>query len=138
MRGKNEPIGCAARLTMAAMSPLLHRALAEAAPLIAARGWHNPSPATLHEAERLIEATATTWPQPAVTLEPDGSVALSWERQDDGWLKLSVSGRGELAHEAVIRGDEFEQVEPWPAEGSTAPLPGWADALLRRLWPCDA
>jgi hypothetical protein len=120
------------------MSPLLLEALSEAETFIAARGWRAPSAPTLHEAQRLIEATAAAGPEPSVTVEPDGSVALSWDRTGRGWLKLSVSGCGELAHEGVIDGDDFEQVEPWLADAAEAPLPGWADALLRRLWACDA
>jgi hypothetical protein len=120
------------------MSPLLLEALSEAETLIAARGWRAPSAPTLHEAQCLIDATAAVGPEPSVTVEPDGSIALSWDRTERGWLKLSVSGCGELAHEGVIDGDDFEQVEPWSADPSAAPLPGWADALLRRLWACDA
>ena len=120
------------------MSPLLLAALADAETFIAERGWHAPTAPALREAQRLIELTAAAWPAPEVTVEPDGAIALAWESSERGWLKLSVRGQGELAHEAVIDGDDFEQVEPWSADPAGAALPGWADALLRRLWPCDA
>ncbi|WP_157268551.1 hypothetical protein [Azohydromonas aeria] len=120
------------------MSPLLQAALAEVEPLLAARGWTPPGAAVLREAQALLDATAMAWPAPAVAVEPDGAVALEWEAAGRGWLKLSVRGRGELAHEAVIGGDEFEQAEPWTAAPDAAALPGWAHELLRRLWPCDA
>jgi hypothetical protein len=118
------------------MSPLLSSALSEAQPFIAERGWHAPTQPTLHEAQCLIELTAAAWPVPEVTVEPDGAIALAWESAERGWLKLSVRGQGELAHEAVIDGDDYEQLEAWPADAAT--LPDWAHELLRRLWPCDA
>ena len=120
------------------MSPLLMSALSEAQPCIAERGWHVPTEPTLHEAQRLIELTAGAWPTPEVTVEPEGAIALAWESAERGWLKLSVRGRGELAHEAVIEGDEYEQVEDWSANAVGAALPDWAHELLHRLWPCDA
>jgi hypothetical protein len=120
------------------MSPLLLSALSDAEAFMADRGWHPPTDATLREAQRLIELTAATWPAPEVTAEPDGAIALAWESLGRGWLKLTVRGQGELAHEAVIDGDDFEQVEPWAGDDADAALAGWADALLRRLWPCDA
>lgn len=120
------------------MSPLLQNALAEIQPFVAERGWSAPAPAALDEAQHLLDATAAAWPAPAVSVEPDGAIALEWEAAGRGWLKLSVRGQGELAHEAVIDGDEFEQVEPWAAAPQADALPDWAHELLRRLWPCDA
>lgn len=120
------------------MSPLLSIALADVKPFIAERGWTPPAPAALEEANELIAATAAAWPQPAVSVQPDGAVALEWEAGERGWLKLSVRGQAEVAHEAVIHGDEFEKVEPWTPAPSAQALPDWARELLRRLWPCDA
>jgi hypothetical protein len=120
------------------MSPLLQAALAEVEPFIVERGWCPPSAATVREAQRLFDATAAAWPAPAVGVEPDGAISLEWEAGERGWLKLSVRGRGELAHEAVIEGDEFEQVEAWSGTPAADALPDWAHELLRRLWPCDA
>lgn len=120
------------------MSPLLLNALADIEPLIAERGWSAPTPATLQEAQHLIEATAAAWPAPQVSIEADGAIALEWEAAGRGWLKLVVRGQGELAHEAVIEGDEFDQLEPWSATPEVEALPDWAHELLRRLWPCDA
>ncbi|WP_298231510.1 hypothetical protein [uncultured Azohydromonas sp.] len=120
------------------MSPLLSSALSEAQLFIAERGWRAPTPPTLHEAQRLIELTAAAWPAPEVTVEPDGAIALAWESAERGWLKFSVRGQGELAHEAVIEGDDYEQVEAWLADAPGATLPDWAHELLHRLWPCDA
>ncbi|WP_066338767.1 hypothetical protein [Azohydromonas lata] len=120
------------------MSPLLSKALAEIEPFIAERGWIAPASIALEEADHLIAATATAWPPPAVNAEPDGAIALEWEAGEHGWLKLSVRGQGEVAHEAVIAGDEFEKVEFWTPAPSADALPAWAHELLRRLWPCDA
>jgi hypothetical protein len=120
------------------MSPLLQAALAEVEPFIVERGWCPPSAATVREAQCLLEATAAAWPPPAVAVEPDGALALEWESAARGWLKFSVRGCGELAHEAVIEGDEFELAEAWSATPPADALPDWAHELLRRLWPCDA
>ncbi|NML15683.1 hypothetical protein [Azohydromonas caseinilytica] len=120
------------------MSPLLRAALAEVETFAVERGWAPPSAHTVEEAQRLIEATTTAWPAPAVSVEPDGAIALEWEADARGWLKLSVRGHGEIAHEAVIEGDEYEQTEPWPVTPDAHALPDWAHELLRRLWPCDA
>ena len=120
------------------MSPLLSKALAEIEPFIAERGWSAPAAAALEEADHLIAATAAAWPQPAVNVEPDGTIALEWEAGERGWLKLSVRGQAEVAHEAVIDSDEYEKVEPWVPAPSVEALPDWAHELLRRLWPCDA
>ena len=120
------------------MSPLLQAALAEIEPFVTERGWTAPVQAAVREAQQLIDATAATWPAPTVSVEPDGAIALEWEAAQRGWLKLSVRGRGEVAHEAVIEGDEFEQVEAWTPAPTAEALPDWAHELLRRLWPCDA
>ena len=121
------------------MSPLLLAALAEVETFAVERGWAPPSAPTVEEAQRLLDATAQAWPAPSVGVEPDGAIALEWEADARGWLKLSVRGRGELAHEAVIEGDEYEQTEPWPLKPDDPhALPDWAHELLRRLWPCDA
>jgi hypothetical protein len=118
---------------MAAMSPLLAAALADAQLLIATRGWTEPNAATVSEAQRLLDLLAADWPVPSVQVEPDGSVALEWEAASRGWTRLSVDGSGMLEHSAVIDGDEYEQVETFANE-----LPDWALEVLRRLFPSGA
>jgi hypothetical protein len=110
------------------MSPLLAKALEDARSLAVERGWHLPDGATLAEAERLLELVGREWRAPQVQAEPDGALTLEWDAGARGWLQLSVRGQGQLAHSAVIEGDEYTQSEAF-SDG----LPGWADALLRKL-----
>jgi len=110
------------------MSPLLTIALADAAPLIAGRGWIAPPPATIAAAERLLALVAGRAREPAVQVEPNGTISLEWEAADAGWLTLTVDDAGKLTHGAVIGEDEFAQAEDF---GDA--LPGWAEQLLGRL-----
>ena len=110
------------------MHPALAAALAEAAPLIAERGWTQPVPATIAAAERLLELVATLPRAPAVQVEPEGTISLEWEAAEHGWLTLTVDDSGNLTHSAVLDEDEFTQAEPF---GDA--LPGWAANLLQRL-----
>ncbi|MBI5258235.1 MAG: hypothetical protein HY855_17150 [Burkholderiales bacterium] len=112
------------------MAPLLQTALDEAAALGAGRGWAAPDAATLAEAERLLALLAQDVRQPQVLVEPDGRISFEWDAAPAGWLQLSVSGRGQLQHSAVIEGDEYGQAESF---GDT--LPDWARTLLGRLRP---
>jgi len=111
------------------MSPLLSQALDEARPLAAARGWRLPDDATLAEAERVLALARRDWRAPtAVQVEPDGAVTLEWDAGARGWVQLAVRGSGQLAHSAVIEGDEYEKTEPFDER-----LPDWAEEVLRRL-----
>jgi hypothetical protein len=110
------------------MHPALAAALAEAAPLIAERGWTEPAPATIAAAKRLLELVATLPRAPAVQVEPEGTISLEWEAAEHGWLTLTVDDSGNLTHSAVLGGDEFTQAEPF---GDA--LPDWAANLLQRL-----
>ena len=114
------------------MSPLLMLAITDATPFVDERGWTLPAPATIAEAERLLELVAPLARAPLAEVEPDGSIVLEWEAAGHGWLRLAVAGIGRLAHSAVIAGDEYEQIEDFPADAAT-PLPDWAAELLRRL-----
>jgi hypothetical protein len=111
------------------MSPLLMLALSDAIPFVDERGWTPPDAATIAEADRLIALVAPLGREPMAEVEPDGSIALEWEAADHGWLRLSVDGSGQVAHSAVIGGDDYEQVEDF----DEARLPDWASELLRRL-----
>ena len=110
------------------MHPALSAALADAAPLIADRGWVVPPAATLEAAERLLDLVAGMARQPAVQVEPEGTISFEWEAAEHGWLTLTVDDAGRLVHSAVLGEDEFTQAE---AFGDT--LPDWAGTLLRRL-----
>jgi hypothetical protein len=110
------------------MHPLIAAALAEAAPLIADRGWTAPPDAAIDAAERLLALVASYPRAPSVQVEPDGTLAFEWEAADHGWLTLSVDGSGQLTHSAVIGEDEFTQAETF---GDA--LPDWAAELLARL-----
>jgi hypothetical protein len=112
------------------MSPLLMLALVDAMPFVDERGWTSPEPATIAEADRLIALVAPLGRAPMAEVEPDGSIALEWEAAGHGWLRLTVDGSGQLAHSAVIAGDDYEQVEPF--DGADV-LPEWAAELLRKL-----
>ncbi len=110
------------------MHPALLAALAEAEPLIANRGWVAPGPATIAAAERLLALVEKLPRQPAVQVEPEGTITFEWEAAEHGWLTLSVDDVGQLTHSAVLDEDEFTQSETF---GDA--LPDWADNLLRRL-----
>lgn len=111
------------------MSPLLAAALEEAQTMTASRGWRPPSPETIAEAERLLGLTRANWrPPTTVQTEPEGTIAVEWEAGAHGWLRFIVSGTGQLAHAAVIDGDEYELAEPFADR-----LPDWARELLGRL-----
>jgi len=110
------------------MSPLLTTALEEAAPLIAQRGWIVPTLATIAAAERLLALVARSAREPAVQVEPEGTISFEWEAADEGWLTLTVDDGGKLTHAAVIGEDEYAQAEEF---GDA--LPGWAAQLLGRL-----
>jgi len=110
------------------MHPALAAALAEAAPLIAARGWIAPAPATVAAAERLLALVATLPRAPAVQVEPEGTISFEWEAAQHGWLTLTVDDAGQLTHGAVLGEDEFTQTE---AFGDV--VPDWAANLLQRL-----
>ena len=116
-------------LPASALPPALSAALDEARAL-AGRGWSSPAAATVDEARRLLElVNAAGWRVPTtVQAEPDGSLSLEWDAGARGWLQFSVMGSGQLAHSAVIEGDEYAQDEAFAEH-----LPDWADALLRRL-----
>jgi hypothetical protein len=111
-----------------AMHPALSAALADAAPLIADRGWIAPAAATIAAAERLLALVEAMSRQPAVQVEPEGTISFEWEAADHGWLTLTVDDAGQLTHSAVLGEDEFTQ-----AEAFADALPDWAHTLLRRL-----
>ena len=110
------------------MHPALQAAIADAAPLIATRGWQAPASATVSAAERLLALVATLPRQPAVQVEPEGTISFEWEAAEHGWLTLSVDDLGQLTHSAVLGEDEFTQ-----AEAFGEALPDWAATLLQRL-----
>ena len=110
------------------MHPGLTAALADAAPLIADRGWVAPAPATIAAAERLLVLIDELPRPPAVQVEPEGTISFEWEAAEHGWLTLTVDDAGQLTHSAVLGEDEFTQAE---AFGDA--LPDWADTLLQRL-----
>jgi len=110
------------------MHPALEAALQEVDPLIAERGWTRPSPPTLAAAERLLGLVEKMPRQPALQVEPEGTISFEWEAAEHGWLTLTVDGQGHLSHSAVLGEDEFAQSEAFGDE-----LPGWAATLLQRL-----
>jgi len=57
--------------------------------------------------------------QPALQVEPEGTISFEWEAAEHGWLTLTVDGQGSLAHSAVFGEDSPEQVgiELKPATG---------------------
>jgi hypothetical protein len=113
-----------------AMHRQLHIALADAEPLVAARGWQRPPPAAIDAAERLLgllDALPAARP-PQVQVEPDGTISFEWEAADHGWLTLTVDDQGRLTHNAVLGEDEFTQTEAFDDA-----LPDWAATLLQRL-----
>ena len=110
------------------MHEQLTAALKEAEPLITARGWTQPTPATVASAERLLELVAKHQRQPTVQVDPTGTISFEWEAADHGWLTLTVDDQGQLTHSAVLGEDEFTQTEAF-----TDQLPDWANSLLQRL-----
>jgi hypothetical protein len=110
------------------MHQSLQAALAEAEPLVAHRGWIAPAPATVDAAERLLRLVETLPRQPAVQVEPEGTISFEWEAAEHGWLTLTVDDQGQLTHSAVLGEDEFTQ-----AEAFGEALPDWASELLQRL-----
>ena len=110
------------------MHPALATALADVEPLVAERGWIPPTQPTIEAAERLLRLVAELPRQPAVQVEPEGTISFEWEAAEHGWLTLAVDDQGQLTHSAVLGEDEFTQSE---AFGDT--LPGWAGTLLQRL-----
>ena len=110
------------------MHPALATALADTAPLITDRGWLAPQAETIAAAERLLALVGKIPRQPAVQVEPEGTISFEWETADHGWLTLTVDDAGLLTHSAVLGGDEFTQAE---AFGDA--LPDWAATLLQRL-----
>ena len=110
------------------MHPALSAALADVAPLVAARGWVAPQAATIAAAERLLGLVEALPRQPAVQVEPEGTISFEWEAGEHGWLTLTVDDAGRLTHGAVLGEDEFTQSEPF---GDA--LPDWAATLLQRL-----
>ena len=110
------------------MHPALSAALADVAPLIADRGWIEPASETIAAAERLLALVEALPRQPAVQVEPEGTISFEWEAAGHGWLTLTVDDAGQLTHSAVLGEDEFTQ-----SEAFADALPGWADTLLRRM-----
>ncbi|MCK9684607.1 hypothetical protein [Scleromatobacter humisilvae] len=110
------------------MHPALESALQDVEPLIAARGWQRPKPPTINAAQRLLQLVEKLPRQPAVQVEPEGTISFEWEAAELGWLTLTVDDQGQLTHSAVIGEDEFTQAE---AFGDA--LPDWAATLLQRL-----
>ena len=110
------------------MHQALQSALQEVAPLIVNRGWTNPSPETIEAAERLLKLVEKMPRQPAVQVDPEGTISFEWEAADHGWITLTVDDLGQLTHSAVLGEDEFTQAEAFGEE-----LPDWARTLLQRL-----
>lgn len=110
------------------MQAPLTAALDEVEPLVANRGWIRPTPATIAAAERLLALVDKLPRQPAVQVEPAGTISFEWEAGDHGWLTLTVDDQGQLTHSAVLGEDEFTQAE---AFGDA--LPDWAAELLGRV-----
>ena len=114
--------------TIDTMHQALQSALQEVAPLIVNRGWTNPSPETIEAAERLLKLVEKMPRQPAVQVDPEGTISFEWEAADHGWITLTVDDLGQLTHSAVLGEDEFTQAEAFGEE-----LPDWARTLLQRL-----
>ena len=110
------------------MHPALQTALDDVRPLIAGRGWIDPTPATIEAAERLLALVDKMPRPPAVQVDPEGTISFEWEAADHGWLTLTVDDQGQLTHSAVLGEDEFTQ-----AEAFDDALPDWAATLLQRL-----
>ena len=110
------------------MHDRLQSALDEVEPLVANRGWIRPAKETIAAAGRLLRLVESQARQPAVQVEPEGTISFEWEAADHGWLTLTVDDQGRLTHSAVLGEDEFTQAE---AFGDV--LPDWAAELLRRV-----
>lgn len=110
------------------MHEQLEAALKDAEPLVEQRGWTPPTPPTIAAAERLLKLVATHRRQPAVQVDPEGTISFEWEAAHHGWLTLTVDDQGQLTHSAVLGEDEFTQTEAF-----TDQLPDWANSLLQRL-----
>ena len=110
------------------MHEALEAALAEAAPLVADRGWTQPAPATIAAAQRLLKIVEKMPRAPEVQVDPAGTISFEWEAAEHGWLTLTVDDQGRLTHNAVLGEDEFTQTEAFDDE-----LPDWARTLLQRL-----
>ena len=110
------------------MDPRLTEAITDATPLITTRGWLQTKAETIAAAERLLALVEKMPRQPAVQVEPDGTISFEWEAGEHGWLTLTVDDTGQLKHSAVLGEDEFTQSE---AFGDA--LPDWAATLLQRL-----
>ena len=110
------------------MHQALQTALDEVGPLIEGRGWTRPAPETIASAERLLRLVEKMPRQPAVQVDPEGTISFEWEAAQHGWLTLTVDDLGQLTHSAVLGEDEFTQAE---AFGDA--LPDWAGTLLQRL-----
>ena len=110
------------------MHDALQSALDDVEPLVANRGWIRPTPETIAAAERLLTLVEPQPRQPAVQVEPEGTISFEWEAGDHGWLTLTVDDQGQLTHSAVLGEDEFTQAE---AFGDA--LPDWAADLLGRV-----
>ena len=110
------------------MHEQLTAALQDAEPFVATRGWTPPPQTTIAAAERLLALVARHGRQPAVQVDPEGTISFDWEAGRHGWLTLTVDGQGQLTHGAVLGEDEFAQSEAFGDE-----LPDWAATLLQRL-----
>ena len=110
------------------MHSSLQTALDDVEPLVENRGWIRPAPATIAAAERLLKLVEHQPRQPAVQVEPAGTISFEWEAGDHGWLTLTVDDQGQLVHSAVLGEDEFTQ-----AEAFGGALPDWAANLLQRV-----
>ena len=110
------------------MHPALEAALDDVKPLVAERGWITPTQPTIEAAERLLQLVAKLPRQPAVQVEPEGTISFEWEAAEHGWLTLTVDDQGQLTHSAVLGEDEFTQ-----SEAFADALPDWASTLLQRL-----
>lgn len=110
------------------MHPQLKTALDEVEPLVTTRGWAPPTASTIAAAERLLALVEPLPRQPAVQVDPQGTISFEWEAGEHGWLTLTVDDQGRLTHGAVLGEDEFTQAEVF-GDG----LPDWAAALLQRV-----
>jgi hypothetical protein len=110
------------------MHESLQEALKDVEPLVANRGWTQPTQATIQAAERLLKLVEKHPRQPQVQVEPGGTISFEWEAAEHGWLTLTVDDQGQLTHSAVLGEDEFTQAE---AFGDA--LPDWAAELLKRV-----
>lgn len=67
-----------------------------------------PSELTLNEASRLLATIPSSFPRPAILIEPSGAIAFEWYRSPKNIFLLSSSGRGSLEYAALFgAGNEF-------------------------------